>query len=131
MTLEESIIAKFASIFTGRLWFDVIPPSFSTPAQLSSPFCIVQQVSDVQRVYVDNTAHDFLQVRMQFSIWGARAIDVRASSDALRAAALASNTAVWIMQPESGSGTDYNEVLALRGMRQDFTIWFPDPIAVP
>lgn len=131
MTIEELIITKFGSVFNGRLWFDVIPPSFSSAGSLAVPFCIAQEISDVQRVYVDNSPYDMMQIRMQFSIWGEYAIAVRQARDALRLAALTSNAADWIMQPDSGGGSDYNEVLALRGLRQDFTIWFPDPIAVP
>lgn len=130
MTFEADIIAKFGPLFAGRLWWDELPEA-TTPEQRQAVFCIVEGTGGIDKRYVDNSLYDFQNSRVTFHIWGARRLEVSAAADALRLAIAESNTATFITMPLGGKVHENNEVLKLRGSRQDFGFWYLDPLATP
>lgn len=129
MSFETDIIAKYEAAIGGRLYWDTAPTSW-TPDQMIAPFCIMQLVGGDYRMYVDGTEHEFLNARVQFFVWGRERIAV---SDAMRSLshAIAESGAIdWIVLPSGAPSGDYNDVLKLRGSRQDFGFWFKNPLYV-
>lgn len=129
MSFESDITTKYESIFAGRMYWDTAPDAMTT-AERQNPFCIVQQVGGEERIYVDMTSCDMLNARLQFMVWGARRMAVADAVRTLRKAILDSNTQTWVAQPLGAMAGEYNDVLKLRGARQDFDFWYPDPLAV-
>lgn len=131
MSLETDFIAKYAPLLNGRLWWDEMPDGMTADDRIA-PFGVAQQVGGVSRQYVDDKEEpEFLNARVQLSIWGASRIAV---SDAMRNFASdvrASNTADWYAREIGEPVGDSNEVLKLRGSRQDFSFTFRNPRFVP
>ncbi|HEX8586170.1 MAG TPA: hypothetical protein VF680_17390 [Allosphingosinicella sp.] len=128
MGFEADVITKYESVFGGRLFWDTSPEGWTTTDR-NAPFGIVQQVGGVERIYLDNTPSALANARLMFWVWGARRTEVCDALRALRKAVLDSNTATWVATPEGAPSHDFNEALKLRGSRQDFSIWYPDPLA--
>jgi Protein of unknown function (DUF3168). len=129
MSFETDLIDKYGAIFGGRLWHDTAPDDFN-PNAAPDVFCIMQQVGGTDRWYVDNTLPGMQNARMQFFVWGPRRIEVSDAARALRKAVADSIAINWVTSPLGAAVNDYNEVLKLRGARQDFGFWYPDPLAV-
>lgn len=126
MSLEADLIDKYKAIFNGRLWFDTMPEGVSN---ITDVFCVISFVGGRDRWYVDNTLPDMQNARVQFTVWGARREEVNAAADALRKAVAESNTVDFITSPFGAKVSDWNDILKLRGARQDFGFWFKDPLA--
>lgn len=126
MSFETDIILKYASSLGGRMYWDTTPVNWIAN-DMAAPFAIVQTVGGKSLAYIDKGLHEFLNQRVQFSIWGANRIAVSNAARSLAAAVNLSNTATWITMPEGEQGGDFNEVLKLRGSRQDFGFWFLNP----
>jgi Protein of unknown function (DUF3168). len=131
MSFETDFIAKYAALFNGRLYWDESPEGW-TAEQRAAPFAIAQQVGGSNRQYVDDKEQpEFLNARVQVDVWGSRRMEV---SDAMRsfvAAVMQSNTADWYAREMGEVIGDHNEVLKLRGSRQDFNFSFRNPRYVP
>ena len=131
MSFTDDIIIKYAPTLAGRMWWDEIPPklalTLAEPTAAVAPFCIVEQLGGVERVYVDNEPCAFSNARVQFTMWGRQRRDVDAALDALRLVILASGSNDWYARPEGVKMHDSNEVLKLRGSRQDFVFWYKNP----
>lgn len=130
MSFTDDIIIKYAATLNGRMWWDEIPPKIA--ATLASndavaPLCVVEQISGVERIYVDNEPSEWHNARVQFTMWGSQRRDVDAALDALYLVILASADASWYARPEGAKMHDANEVLKLRGSRQDFVFWYKNP----
>lgn len=127
MSLESDFITKYGPVFANRLWWDETPDNM-TAADRMAPFAIVQQVGGQERQYVnDKEEPEFLAARVQVNVWGARRIEV---SEALRtfvSAVRASNSIDWYARPAGEAAGDHNEVLKLRGSRQDFMLHYRNP----
>lgn len=130
MSFEENIIAKYAPVFGGRLYWDTTPREWG-PGNMQVPFCIVSQVGGQYRKYVDNTEHEFLNADLQFFAWGNNRVAVSNAVRDLSKAIIESGTTTWITMTSGAPSGDYNEVLKLRGQRQDFGFWFLNPLYVP
>jgi hypothetical protein len=131
MSLETDLIEKYGALFTDRLWWDEIPPGL-TAEQRKAPFGILQQVGGTERQYVDDTEQpEFLNARVQLYVWGARRNEVSDKLREFNAAVKASNTADWYARQMGEPVGDSNEVLALRGSRQDFSFTYRNPHYVP
>lgn len=130
MSFTDDIITKYAPTLVGRMWWDEIPAKLGAAlAALDAvaPFCIVEQVGGVERVYVDNDPSEWQNARVQLTVWGSQRRDVDAALDALRLVILASGSVDWYARPEGAKMHDANEVLKLRGSRQDFSFWYKNP----
>lgn len=128
MSLETEVIAKYAGLFTeSRLWWDETPDGMAVTDRMA-PFGILQEVGGSNRQYVDDTEEpEFITARVQLTIWGSRRVEV---SDAMRnfnTALRASNTADWYARASGEAVGDNNEVLKLRGSRQDFIFTYRNP----
>ena len=64
-------------------------------------------------------------------MWGRDIIEVSEASKLLRNAILDANTDEFVTRSLSGAVGDYNEVLDIRGRRQDFGFWYIDALAAP
>lgn len=130
MSFTDDIIIKYAPTLAGRMWWDEIPASLAATlgsADTVAPLCVVEQVGGVERVYVDNEPAPFQNARVQFTVWGRSRRDVDIALDALRLVILASGSTVWYARPEGAKMHDANEILKLRGSRQDFVFWYKNP----
>lgn len=126
MSFETDIISKYKAVFGDRLYWDTMPVDW-VRANMNDPFGIMQIVSGKERLYMDNSQHEFLNARVQFSIWGNLRTEVSDTARELAAEIAQSNTAEWIANPEGSASSDFNEVLKLRGSRQDFVFWYKNP----
>jgi hypothetical protein len=127
MSFETDMIAKYGAVFSGRVWWDEIPDGM-TADQRAAPFAILQQVGGTTRQYIDDKEQpEFLTARVQVVVWGARRVDVSAKLRDFDAAVKDSNTATWYARSMGEQVGDSNEVLKLRGSRQDFSFTFPNP----
>ena len=129
MSFETDIFDKYGSVFSGRLWWDQTPDGMQ-PAAMMEPFCIVQQVGGKYLRYVDDTEHEFLNAHLQMFVWGAHRIEVADKMRQLAATVMASNLPEWYATAMSAPVGDHNEVLKIRGSRQDFDFWFRNPLYV-
>jgi len=128
MSFESDIIAKYAGLFSDRMWFDTAPEG--TPrADLSAPFCIVQQVGGEDSWFIDNSLKDKQRARVQFFVWGERRDEVSLAMRQLRQMIALSITPEWITSPVGAPVADWNEVLDLRGLRCDFEFAYADEFA--
>lgn len=127
MSFETDVIAKYQGIFNERLWWDEMPQGMTANDRIE-PFGILQQVGGVERQYVDDTEQpEFLNARVQLTIWGARRIAVSEAMREFNAEVKNSNTADWYARQMGEPVGDSNEVLALRGSRQDFSFTYRNP----
>lgn len=130
MSFEEDVTAKYMGVFGGRFWWDVIPEDL-TAEQRAEPFCIVQRVGGVSRRYVDNTRSDMLNARLQFFVWGEYRVAVSNKMRELADAIALSSTSDFVTIELGEAQGDFNEVLKLRGERQDFGFWYQNPSPAP
>ena len=130
MSFTDDIITKYAPTLASRMWWDEIPAKLAAALANNDavlPFCIVEQVGGVVRQYVDGDPSEWHNARVQFTMWGSQRRDVDAALDALYLVILASGSATWNARPEGAKMHDSNEVLKLRGSRQDFVFWYKTP----
>ena len=130
MSFETDIIAKYAPAIGGRLYWDSTPRSWGVD-DMQTPFCIMQTVGGESPRYIDNKVHEFLKERVQFFVWGANRVAVSNAMRTLANAIAVSSTAEWVTIVSGGPSGDWNEVLKLRGQRQDFEFWYKNPLYVP
>lgn len=129
MTVEADITAICNPVFNERVWWDSIPDGM-TPEEMDDPLVIIQQVGGVDKLYADNTVHEFQNGNLQFFVWGRRREEVNAAMNLLRKTLIDSNTEELVIIPQGAAVNDYNEVLKLRGRRQNFSVWSKDPLVV-
>jgi hypothetical protein len=129
MSFETDLTALLSPLFNGLFWFDTAPDDFN-PADAQANFCIAQQVGGTDKWYIDNSRPGMQNARMQLYVWGPRRIEVADTARALRKVIADSITSEWITMPYGAAVSDYNEVLKLRGSRQDFGFWYKDPLVV-
>jgi len=123
MSFETDLIAICNPLFNNRVWFDTTPEGMSR-ADMSAPFLLIDQVGGKDAWYVDNTLPDFQNARMQFSIWGDMRLAVADAARVLRTALATASVPGFVVEPLGAVVNDYNDVLKLRGARQDFSIWY-------
>lgn len=127
MSIESDIISKYGALFAGRLWWDETPDGLTTEER-QAPFAIAQEVGGADRQYVnDKEEPEFFSARVQLVVWGARRLEVSAKMDDFAAAVRASNSADWYARELGRPVGDSNEVLKLRGSRQDFSFTYRNP----
>lgn len=130
MSLEADLIAKFGPLFNGNLHWDTTPDGWK-PVSGQPPLAIMQRVGGPRRQYVDDKEQpEFLRARVQFWVWGASSIAVAEKMEALQAAVMNSNTIDFYGQVIGEPMGDSNEVLKLRGLRQDFMFAWRNPLFV-
>lgn len=131
MSFTDDIILKYAPTLSGRMWWDEMPAALAAslvnPSGDVAPFAIVEQVGGVVRQYVDGDPSEWQNARVQITVWGTRRRDVDAALDTLALVIQASGSATWNARPEGAKMHDANEVLKLRGSRQDFVFWYKNP----
>ena len=124
---EDDFIQKYMPVFDGKLYWDTAPAG-QTPTERNNPFGIVQQVGGDNRKYVDDTEQpEFLTARLQLYVWGARRNEVSPKMREFVSFAKASNTKDWYIREAGAAVGDFNDVLQLRGQRQDFILTFKNP----
>lgn len=127
MSFETDFISKYSSVFNNRLWWDESPDGMTAQERVD-PFAIMQVVGGSDRQYVDDKEQpEFLNARVQVVVWGARRIDVSDKMREFVAAVKDSNTTDWYAREMGAQIGDSNEVLKLRGSRQDFSFTFRNP----
>lgn len=130
MSFEEDIIAKYGPTMANRLYWDESPKGWK-PEQMDLPFGILQQVGGRRSTYVDDKEQpEFLNARLQLIIWGRQRIAVNNKMRELVGVVMASNLPEFYANIEGEMVADSNEVLALRGSRQDFSFWYKNPLYV-
>ena len=126
MSYEGRLYDLVSPIFGGHFYPDTFPDDFRPNA----PACVYQQVGGTDQWYVDQTLPEYQNARLQFYVWGEERDAVNAACDQLRAA-LANSINVYngdiIFEPLGARVSDYNDILKLRGARQDFGIWYKPP----
>lgn len=127
MSFESDMIAKYKALFGDRLFWDEAPEDWTANDRIA-PFGILQQVGGIDRQYVnDKEEPEFLSARIQLFVWGARRLDVSAKLREFVSAVRASNSADWYARPSGEAVGDSNEVLKIRGSRQDFMFNYRNP----
>ena len=128
MSFETDLAALMLPLFDAQHFHFDTTPEGAVPA---GTFCVAQQVGGRDAWYVDNTLPEWSNARMQFVVWGGPRIDVSNKARALRSL-FADNAAngTFYIAPLGAAVSDTNDVLKLRGSRQDFTFWYKDPYAV-
>ena len=130
MSFESDLTTLCETVFAERVWWDTSPAG-KPPEFYRVPFVIINQVGGMDAWYVDNTLKDFQNARVQFNVWGSHRADVANAMRDLRKAIADSISGDWITMPFGAAVNDFNEVLDLRGSRQDFGFWYRDPLAAP
>lgn len=115
MSLEASLFGLLGALVGGRCYPDVIPdnPAF--------PLIVYQQVGGVAVDFMDQTAADKDNARMQVWVWSKTRAEASDISRQARAAILASALqAKTLAAPVS----TVDEPMKLYGARTDFSIWY-------
>ena len=127
MTYHARLEELLQPVFGQHIYPDAMPSGFRPLA----PALVYQQVGGVDAWYVDHTLPEYQNARLQFFVWGEYRYEVALKMEELRATmANAVNLNIgFITEPFGAPVDDYNEVLKLRGARQDFGLWYksPDP----
>ena len=124
MSIEADIIAKYASVFGGRLYWGEADGLDG----LVVPFGILQRNGGNSRQYVDDTVEpEWLTTDVLAHVWGRDVIAVANKMADFVAAVRASNTADWIARPLREAIGDRNDVLDIRGLNQDFRFVYRNP----
>jgi hypothetical protein len=130
MSFEEDIITKFAATFAGRLYWDTAPDGWQVP-QMDAPFGIIQQVGGKALTYVDEKEEpEYLNARLQLFVWGKQRIAVNNKLREFVSTVRASNLPDFYAIVSGEAVNESNEVLKLRGSRQDFSFWYKNPMYV-
>jgi hypothetical protein len=130
MSFEEQIIATYGPIFNMRLYWDQSPQGW-VAANMEEPFGILQAVGGRRQEYVDDKEQpEYLNARVQLSVWGRHRIAVSNKMREMQAAVMASNTPEFYATVIGEPVGDSNETLSLRGSRQDFSFWYKNPLFV-
>lgn len=130
MSFETDMISFYGTTMAGRLYWDTAPQGWQ-PQQMDAPFAIMQQVGGKRQNYVDDKEQpEFCNARVQIFMWGRRRTDVSQKMRELTAAIMASNSPDFYASVEGEMMGDSNEVLDLRGSRQDFSFWYRNPLFV-
>ena len=113
MSLETSIFGALSALVGGRVYPDVAPDDTPTP------YITYQQVGGRSVSFVDSTAPNKKNARVQINVWAATrtaASDLgRTVEDTLRTALRATALGALV--------ATYDPETRLRGTRQDFSIW--------
>lgn len=115
MSLETSIADALSALVDGRVYPDVADEQTPTP----TPYITYQQVGGRSVSFVDSTAPNKKNARVQINVWAATrtaASDLgRTVEDTLRTALRATALGALV--------ATYDPETRLRGTRQDFSIW--------
>lgn len=115
MSLEATLNGLLGSLVSSRCYPDVIPdnPTF--------PLIVYQQVGGVAVDFMDQTAADKENVRVQVWVWSKTRAEASSIARLARAAILGSTLqAKTLAAPVS----TFEEPMKLYGSRTDFSIWF-------
>ncbi|MEV8518670.1 DUF3168 domain-containing protein [Dyella marensis] len=115
-TLEAALAALLGPLVAGRIYPDTAPddPEF--------PLIIYQQVGGKAYQYLEKKLPDYRHARMQIMVWSKRRLE--ASRISLEVGRLIIESPL-IAESYGEPAWMPNDVLHIRGTRQDFGIWFP------
>lgn len=124
MSFDADLITLLTPIFGDDLFFDTTPDDFDPRGKVK--FAIIEQVGGRGYWYVEKDAPSpsHKHARVQITVWGARRLEV---NEATRQMENAIRDSEMIAENYGAPNTLYNEGLKIRGCRQDFGIWYPDP----
>lgn len=125
MILAEQLPQIVEPVFGERFWPDTTPDGMPR-SEMDDPFCIWQKVGGTTRQFVDDSTDEWWHSRVQFYVWGDRRLAVDQAMYAFYRLMMASNSETFIVIPSGMPVDDRNEVLALRGSRVEFSIWWQD-----
>lgn len=130
MSFETDMITKYGPTLAGRLYWHETPDNWQ-PADRNAPFCIMQQVGGKRQTYVDDKEQpEYLNARIQFFMWGSNYMSVAEKMRELQAVIMASNEPEFYAEIIGEPVSDSNDVLKLRGSRQDVGFWWKNPLFV-
>lgn len=117
MIVENLLSSVLSPLVSGRVYPDVAPSAAALPR------IVYQQVGGAAINYVESSAPDRENGRIQITVWAASRIDAAQLSKAVEDLLLADATLqtemlgarVAVHEPDTG----------LRGSRQDFSLWWP------
>lgn len=115
MSLEASLFGLLGALVGGRCYPDVIPdnPTF--------PLIVYQQVGGVAVDFMDQTAADKDNARMQVWVWSKTRTEASDIARQARAAILASALQVKTL---AAPVSTFDEPMKLYGARTDYSIWY-------
>ena len=117
MTIDEHIATTLASLAGGRVY-----PDFA-PEGTAAPYIVFQQVGGQAFNHTEGTLPTAENCRIQVATWGVMRTDVTTLAQQAEALLLAATA---FQATTLGNRTNLvDEDTALRGARQDFSVWVP------
>lgn len=130
MSFEEDFITKYGPTLANRLYWDHSPEGWNAN-DMDAVFGIAQHTGGRRQTYVDDKEQpEFLNARVQIVLWGRRRIEVSNKMRELQGVIMDSNLPEFYAEVMGEPVGDSNEVLKIRGSRQDFSFWFKNPLFV-
>lgn len=116
MTIETQVFQALRQLVDGRIYPDL------APAGVARPYIVYQQVGGDAVNFLDQAIPSKRNSRMQVSAWA----DARTEASSLIGQVELALRAVTALQaaPLGAPVATYDEETALRGARQDFSLWF-------
>jgi tetrahydromethanopterin S-methyltransferase subunit E len=116
MTIEEQVVAALQGLAGGRVFPDV------APEKTQVPYITYQAVGGEPVNFLTGEQPGKTNTRIQINVWAASRIE----ASQLGAQVEAAMRAAVALQPEvlTGRMSTFDEITRLRGMLQDFSIWY-------
>lgn len=123
MSLTEQLNGLLEPLTVGGAWPDVPPDAYGDESARPALYIVFQIIGGRAIDFTERALPDHDHARVQVYVWGNRRLEVEAAARTVRETLIASTT---LKVETYGAPTWlYEEMLKLRGSRQDFGIWYP------
>ena len=115
MTIEADLFTTLQALVGGRVFPDLAPDRVATP------YVVYQQVGGESVTFLERAVASKKNGRFQVAVWALTRAEASALSLQIEAALVAAT--LFDAKPLGDRTAVYDEDAALRGARQDFSIW--------
>lgn len=115
MSLESHLFNTLQALVGGRVYPDLAPDKVATP------YVVYQQIGGESPTFLERGLPSKRNARVQVAVWSTTRAEASAISLQAEAALVAAT--VFDARPIGDRTATYDPDAALRGARQDFTVW--------